>query len=105
MSKRASKITEEDFSAWKDNPITQMVLEYLKTRKDLAHRIWAGHLNDLTATKDQSEQLRIELRAKLEFIDDFINLSLEDIEEDNDVGGTIVQIEPAKRAGKSNSTH
>jgi len=98
------QITEEDFSAWKDNPITRAVIDYLASRKDMAYGIWMSQVHDTQSTKDQVELLRVELRAKLEFIEDFIELKLEDIQ-DNDTGANVVPIEPAKRTGKPNRTH
>ena len=77
-------ITAEDFDSWKTNTITEAVIAHLGRIRERAHEMWVAEL----AAQAPSDPiflayLKIELKAKLEFIDDIEALSLEDIQEDD----------------------
>lgn len=72
-------ITEEDFEVWKANPVTEAMSRMLRAKKDDAERYWSGALKDLTIDAARLALLKVELSAKLEFIEDIIGLSEEDL--------------------------
>lgn len=79
---KSKPISEEDFSAWKDNAITQAVMLYLKGKEDEAHRYWVGYLTgDNNIDPVAVLVWRAELRAKLELMQDIRELELSDIQE------------------------
>lgn len=77
------QITLEDFSAWKDNVITQAVMAHLaETRGVIAGR-WLALLNgEIPADPRPMQLIQVELKAKLEFIEDLIAIELSDIQEE-----------------------
>ena len=80
---KAKTISAEDFDSWKTNTITQAVLAHFGTVRARAHAMWVAEL----AAQAPSDPiflayLKIELKAKLEFIADIEALSLEDIQDD-----------------------
>src|SRR3990167_5275754 len=79
---KQAKITEEDFSAWRDNTITQAVFAHLKQMAGLAEKAWVGHLRAETPLDATALQLlQVEFKAKLEFIEDMLGIELGDIQE------------------------
>lgn len=95
MSKK-KPITDEDFSAWKDNPVTMAVIDYLRERTEYANRVWVGVLKGDLANERDLLLLKVELKAKVELIEDFIGLQLEDIQ-DNDASLPTSPIKLASR--------
>ena len=80
-------ISEEDFSSWKDNRITQAVFAHLNEVKGQISERWIGLLNEEIAADPRLMQLvQVELKGKLEFIADMIGLELSDIQEEEDDG-------------------
>ena len=79
-----TSISEEDFDSWKTNTITQTFLKHLATIRERAQQMWIGELA-ATAPADPIflAYLKIELKSKLEFIEDIEALSLEDIQPDH----------------------
>jgi hypothetical protein len=88
VTKPSTRITEEDFDAWKHNPITEAMLAHLRRARERARQFWIDQLQQtdgreaIPADPVYLAYLRIELRSKLEFIADIEALSLEDIQED-----------------------
>src|SRR3990167_8025624 len=95
-------ISEEDFSSWKDNTITQAVFAHLNDVKGQISERWIGLLNEEIAADPRLMQLvQVELKGKLEFIADMIGLELSDIQEEEDAGterSADPRIERARRA-------
>lgn len=86
MKKKQPKITEEDFSSWRDNAITEAVFAHLKAMEAEAEKRWLGYLRGETPLDPAALQiLQAEIKAKLEFIEDILTLELEDIQE-NEAG-------------------
>ena len=86
MKKKQAKITEEDFSAWRDNSITEAVFAHLKEMESACERRWVGYLRGGTPLEPAALQiLQAEIKAKLEFIEDMLDLKLEDIQSDEDI--------------------
>ena len=80
---KAKKISEEDFDSWKTNVITQAVIAHLGETRTRAHEMWVSELMAQTpADPIYLAYLKVELKAKLEFLEDIENLSLRDIQED-----------------------
>ncbi len=76
-------ISEEDFSSWKDNTITQAVFAHLKETRGLIAERWLALLNGEVAADPKAMQLiQVELKAKLEFIEDLTTIELSDIQEE-----------------------
>ena len=91
------RISEEDFDAWLHNPITERVFLHLKSMMGHGERMWLSKLRseiDPDPRKLHVEQ--IELKAKLEFIEDMVNLKLEDIQDDEQQGNAVAPIRSAK---------
>ena len=92
------RISEEDFDAWLHNPITERVFLHLKSMMGHGERMWLGRLRsevDPDPRKLHVEQ--IELKAKLEFIQDMLDLELKDIQEDEQQSNAVAPIRAAKR--------
>lgn len=70
-------ITKEDFDAWKDNPVTEVVLSAVKSIADGAQAEWlqASWQND---TIDPA--FRAALKAKEQLALDFVEMAYEDLE-------------------------
>lgn len=85
--KKPLKISEEDFSAWRDSVITEAVFAHLKEMAEAAEKAWLGHLRAETPVDATVLQLlQTEFKAKLEFIEDMTNIALEDIQEADETG-------------------
>lgn len=84
-----SNITKEDFSAWKDNKVTEAFLDYLKRSVELANDYWVHAMADPRMDAKQIEKLRIELNAKIELCMDIIELELEDMKEETDASNVV----------------
>ena len=86
--KSPHSITEEDFDAWKTNTITQTMIAHLGRMRARVHQFWVAQLAQteerelMPADPIFLAYLKIELRSKLEFIEDIEALSLEDIQDD-----------------------
>ena len=92
------RISDEDFDAWLHNPITERVSLHLKAVMNQGERGWLAKLRseiDPDPRKLHVEQ--IELKAKLEFIEDMLTLKLEDIQDDEQQGNAVAPIRSAKR--------
>lgn len=97
--KVAPSITDEDFEGWRANPITEAVFAHLKAMQQSIHHTWAGALGgDIPSDPMPTHLLRIELTAKLEFIEDMLRIELRDIQE-QDEGTSTTAVVPPKRAG------
>ena len=76
-------ISAEDFSAWKDNTITLAVFAHLSQTRGLIAERWLALLNGEVAADPKAMQLiQVELKAKLEFIEDLTTIELSDIQEE-----------------------
>jgi|GEM_PF-6358063 len=76
-------ISAEDFSAWKDNAITLAVFAHLQDARGLIAERWLALLNGEVASDPKITQLiQVELKAKLEFIEDLTTIELSDIQEE-----------------------
>jgi uncharacterized phage-associated protein len=72
------KIEKDDFEAWRDNPITQAVFKAFDMLGEKAKQQW------LTASwqNGNTDPLMLaDLRARAEVVEDFRNVSLDDLEE------------------------
>ena len=75
-------IEPDDFESWRDNAVTQAFFQHLKDVKEMAHQRWIGLLSDKVSLDPVATQLvQVELKAKLEFIDDVLGIELADIAE------------------------
>lgn len=91
------RISDEDFDAWRHNPITLAVFAHLKNMADMGERMWVSKLRqeiDPDPRKIHVEQ--IELKAKLELIEDMVNIELGDIQDDEQ--GSSAQVAPIRAA-------
>lgn len=78
-------ISADDFQAWKDNVITQAVFAHFKEVEALAHAQWISLLQGEVPADPRPMQLtQVELKAKLEFIQDALSIELSDIQEEAD---------------------
>lgn len=83
MSKRP-EITAEDFESWLGNPVTEAVMARMKEMEAAVHAYWGRRLTTDTADEPlMLTLLQVELRAKLEIIEDLLSLTVKDIEEEN----------------------
>ena len=83
MSKRPA-ITAEDLETWLGNPVTEAVMARMKEVEAAARAFWVRRLTSDTADEPLALAfLQVELRAKLEIIEDLLSLTVEDIEEEN----------------------
>ena len=81
MASKAPVITQDDFESWRDNTVTQAFFSHLIETKAYAHEQWVGILSGEVPLDPMATQLlRVELKAKCEFIDDVLKLELSDIE-------------------------
>lgn len=74
------KIEPEDFRAWRDQPITEVVIKLMQKRSAECKTAW------LTASWDKNEcdpLLLADLRAKEQILSDLANLSYEDIKDED----------------------
>ena len=84
---KSPKITEEDFSAWRDNAITQAVFSHLQENAKAVEVAWGRQLKAETPLDPTSLQLRqVEFKSKLEFIEDMLAIELSDIQEQDEAG-------------------
>lgn len=73
------KIEPEDFKAWRDQPITEVVIKLMQKRSAQCKTAW------LAASWDKNEcdpLLLADLRAKEQILSDLANLSYEDIKDE-----------------------
>lgn len=73
------KIQPEDFKAWRDQPISEVVIKLMQKRSAECKTAW------LTASWEKDEcdvRLLTELRAKEQILSDLANLSYEDIKDE-----------------------
>ena len=102
MSKK-TKITAEDFEAWRDNAITQTFMARLSEHAKEAQTVWAAQLEAATQTEPLLLAfLQVELKTRLEVLKDIQAIQLGDIieEENADSTGRIGQI-AAKAAAQA----
>lgn len=76
-------IDEDEFTQWREQPVTKVVTAYLDEMAERIKAHWMGHLAKTTAPHELAV-LQAELKAKLEFITDFKALKIEDITHDED---------------------
>jgi hypothetical protein len=85
-------ITLEDFAAWKDNAITQAFFAHLKAVEAHAHAQWIALLGgEIPADPRPMQLTQVELKAKLEFIQDALAIELSDIQEEEENASQIEQ--------------
>lgn len=78
-------ISLEDFQSWKDNVITQAFFRHLKEIEQLAHQQWISLLTaEIPADPRPMQLTQVELKAKLEFIQDALAIELSDIQEEEE---------------------
>lgn len=96
------KISAEDFESWRGNAITQVVMDWVGEASERIHQLWAAQLSSATPGEPLLLAfLQVELKAKLELIEDLKNIQLSDIEEE-DADSRIGQI-AAKAAAQAKS--
>jgi hypothetical protein len=96
MSK-AKPISEEDFQSWKDNVITQAFFAHLRDVEKMAHEQWIGLLSgEIPADPRPMQLTQVELKAKLEFIKDAIEIELSDIQEEEKNAGSATEQRASK---------
>lgn len=96
------RISGEDFQSWKDNVITQAFFQHLRDIEKMAHAQWIGLLSgEIPADPRLMQLTQVELKAKLEFIHDALNIELSDIQEEESNAGSTNAIERARRAGSA----
>ena len=89
-----TKIISEDFDSWRENPITQAVFRHLQNTAERAHDTWAQILSaDATPDLEKVLLIRAELKGKLDFVSDMVNLELTDIQEEPDARASTVDAE------------
>lgn len=72
------KIEKDDFSAWRDNPITQEVFRAFDRLGERAKQTWV----DASWGRGTTDPLLLaDLKARAEVVEDFRNITLEDLEE------------------------
>jgi len=82
-----TKISDEDLDAWRENPITQAVFKHLERTGEQAQEMWASVLKaDAAPDPQKLLLLHTELKAKLAFIAEMLNLEPRDIERTTDAG-------------------
>ncbi len=100
--KKPKPISDEDFASWKDNVITQAVFAHFGEVRKIAHDRWAGLLSGEVPSDPRPMQLlQVELKAKLEFIEDMLSLELSDIQEEDNAAtepSTEQRVERVRRA-------
>ena len=72
------EITEDELALWKEQPVTVMVRKHLERVAERAVEIWTRALQADMKT-DDLVALKIELQAKIQFIEDFQDITIEDI--------------------------
>lgn len=71
-------ITTDDFSQWRDNPITQKVFKALRRKAEEAQRTWLAQSWDGGQVDDV---LLADLRATAGICNDICDLTLEELED------------------------
>jgi 3-deoxy-D-arabino-heptulosonate 7-phosphate (DAHP) synthase len=80
-----TKITREDFEAWRDNPITQFVMGHLKEKAQECEDVWKGLLSAPSFNGESLMVRQADLRARREALAQVAELELTDmIEEDEE---------------------
>lgn len=74
-------ISKEDFAAWKDNPITQAVMAWVKAHAAESKKEWDAKSWE---QGNPDPVLLAELRARAQVAEDFAAVELSDIQEDSD---------------------
>jgi hypothetical protein len=93
-----TRFTEEDFDAWRENAITRAVFSHLQDMKSQGERLWTDKLkSEIDPDPRRIHVEQIELKAKLEFIEDMLGIELGDIQEDEQQGTQVTPIRGAKR--------
>lgn len=83
------KIAPEDFDAWRDGIITQAVFRHFQQVAKEAEETWMAALKaDTTPDLDRLLLVRAELKGKLAFIQEMLNLEVWDITEEESDGGS-----------------
>lgn len=91
------RISDEDFDAWKHNPITLAVFAHLKQMKAVGEQMWVSKLREeIDPDPRKVHVTQIELKAKLELIEDMLDIELKDIQEDEQ--GSSAQVAPIRAA-------
>ena len=91
------RISEEDFDAWRHNPITLAVFAHLKEMTAMGERLWIAKLREeIDPDPRKLHVTQIELKAKLELLEDMVNIELGDIQEDEQ--GSSAQVAPIRGA-------
>ena len=81
---RKPKLSEEDFDAWRDNPVTQLVMAHLKQTQDNAFSMWGEILRQpKVPPADELALLAVEFRSKAQIIADMLSLSYDDLMDDD----------------------
>lgn len=75
------KIEAEDFKQWLDQPVTEVVLRYLKRKSEECKTAWLA----ASWEKGECEPLLLaDLRATEKILSDLANLEYEDIKDESD---------------------
>jgi len=82
-----TRISADDFDAWRDSAVTQAVFKHLERTGEQAQEMWASVLKaDVAPDPQKLLLLHNELKAKLAFIAEMLNLEPRDIERTTDAG-------------------
>lgn len=94
-----TRISEEDFDAWRENAITRAVFAHLKEMQIACETAWVNQLRaEVAADPRVIQLLQVELNSKSTIIEDMLTIELGDIQEDEQQGATeVTPIRGAKR--------
>lgn len=79
-----SKITKDDFEAWKANPVTEAFHHRMVCMVEELEEGWIEALEQNSIKADDLVALRMELKAKRELLIELHNATLEDINDSDE---------------------
>jgi len=74
-------MTEEEFSAWRDDEITQAFFEWIRRSERMSYEAWEGALKG--CSDSQLSLFRARIAERLILTADIINVSYEDLAGDD----------------------
>lgn len=79
------RVSEEQWSEWRDNPVTQAVVAHLQAYREALDEEWRRTMRGQSdITKPEIQHFHAACMGKDEVIDDILNLKYEDVEGEND---------------------
>ena len=81
-----TKISKEDFEAWRDNPVTQEYFRQMQRMIDTARQQWVSDswASEKLWINGEARDLRIACRAKVECTEQLLKLNLTDEDYEGD---------------------